>query len=254
MDDCLDRMAQFPDKCFRAVICDPPYGKTSKQWDKLIDFSKVWSQLSRLLQDRGAVLIFGQEPFSSLVRVSNLDWFKYDWVWEKTPNGYLNANVRPLVCTEDIMVFSPSSASPSKRILSVMGYNPQGLVEVNIKKTNGSQDRGKALHKMGSSNQLISGTEYTQKFTNYPKQIIKFNGDGEGLHPAQKPILLMEYLVKTYTNQGDRVLDFTMGSGSTGVACINTGRRFVGIENNTEHFEVARKRLCDALNNLSKEA
>ena len=219
-----------------AVITDPPYGTTACKWDSVIPFEPMWERLNKLIKDNGAVVLFGSEPFSSALRMSNIKKYKYDWVWEKSnPSGFVNAKLMPIKSIENILIFSSGGVgNPSK---NKMKYFPQNLIPFN-----------KIVNQERTNNSIYSGKwdkkEHLQTFTNYPKQILKFpNNKNKTGHPTQKPVELMEYLIKTYTNEGEVVLDFTMGSGSTGVACKNLNRKFIGIELNKEYFDIAEDRI-----------
>jgi len=243
--DCLEKMKDIPDGSVDMVLADPPYGTTACKWDLVIPIKPMWGQLKRIIKPNGAIVLFGQEPFSSHLRLSNIEWFKYDWFWRKTrPSGFVNAKLKPLKEIENIIVFSSgTTANGSERN---MPYNPQGLIEVNKSwsrpKTYG---KGKGVNPTRKSHKL----ERTIKYEGYPRQVLDFaNHNGGQLHPTQKPVALMEYLVKTYTNEGETVLDFTMGSGTTGVACVNLSRSFIGIEQDDNYFGIAEKRIRDAMN------
>ncbi|MBE8158848.1 MAG: site-specific DNA-methyltransferase, partial [Betaproteobacteria bacterium] len=216
-------------------------------WDCAIDLEKLWAHYRRILAADGNVVLTADQPFTSQLVVSNLEWFKYDLIWDKMRvNGFLHANSRPMKQTEDVLVFSPLGAAPAARVNNThMTYNPQGLVSVNLKKVNSAKRLGNFLHTpahMGANGKLLGNGEYRQKFTNYPKEIIKFPLD-ECVHPTQKPVALMEYLILTYSNEGDSVLDNCMGAGTTGVAAAKTNRRFIGMEINEEFFSIAAKRM-----------
>jgi site-specific DNA-methyltransferase (adenine-specific) len=177
-----------------------------------------------------------------------LEWFKYEWIWKKKrTTGFLHANARPMKETEDILVFSPLGASGcSKKANKNMTYNPQGLVEKNVKKKNNAKRLGKFLHQpehMGAGNKLLHETEYEQKYTNYPSEIIEFGLDRNVVHPTQKPVELMEYLIQTYSNEGEVVLDNCMGSGTTGVAAVKCNRKFIGIEQDEEYYKISEDRI-----------
>jgi len=233
--DCLELMKQIPDKSIDAIITDPPYGTTACKWDSVIPFDLMWQQLNRIIKPNGAIVLFGSEPFSSALRMSNIKNYKYDWIWEKPKGtGFLNAKKQPLRYSELISVFYKKQCT----------YNPE--------KTTGHKPSNV------SSNKSIKETDVYGKFTKqqkggqtdrYPKNIIKLNNvnSSDGiLHPTQKPVLLMEYLIKTYTNENETVLDFTMGSGTTGFACVNTKRNFIGIEKDDNYFKIAKKRIDHA--------
>ena len=220
--DCLEEMKKIPDGSVDMVLTDPPYGTTACKWDSVIDLDLMWLQLKRLIKPNGAIVLFGSEPFSSFLRCSNIKDYKYDWVWCKRPVNFLNAKKQPLRKTERISVFSGSV------------YNPQGLIEktrVN-KRSNSTETNGS------------HGLSNVSKFTNYPTDVLEFIGK-RGLHPTQKPVALMEYLIKTYTNEKELVLDFTMGSGTTGVACKNLNRCFIGIEKDINYFGIACDRILN---------
>ena len=220
--DCLEVMKTLADKSVDLIMCDLPYGTTQNKWDVVIPLDRLWVQYRRLC--KGAVVLTASQPFTSALIMSNLDWFKYCWVWEKgAATGHLNAKRMPMKLHEDVVVFS-GGVSP---------YNPQDLQPYNkiTKRGNNGTNFG------------VSGKENFQEFTNYPRSIIRIPADGKAVHPTQKPVALMEYLIKTYSNEGDTVLDNTMGSGSTGIACRNTGRNFIGIEYDEKYFQIAKERI-----------
>lgn len=236
--DCIEAMADIPDGSVDMVLTDPPYGTTVCKWDHVIPFEPMWEQLHRIIKKDGAIVLFGSEPFTSTLVCSNLNKFKYKLIWRKNRiQHFAQAPYRFLTETEDILVFSSGGTAKNAKIR--MKYNPQGLVKVNkVVKGKGHSD-----HRPSSKVQ----DDYIQEWTNYPKNILEFNSvHGRLSHPTQKPVDLLEYLIKTYTHEGDTVLDFTMGSGSTGVACKNTGRKFIGIELDEHYFEIAQGRLQQA--------
>jgi len=246
--DCLEEMAKIPDDSVNLVLCDLPYGTTKCKWDTIIDLDKLWEHYTRILKKpHGVVLLFGQQPFTSMVVSSNYKWFKYNLIWKKNKTTqYLLANYRPMKCTEDIVVFSPGGAAAASKAKGNMTYNPQGLVPVHIKKKNSKARIGKMLnqlHHLGPNNKLTSDSEYTQKFTNYPKELIEFDIESDTTHETQKPVGLIEYLIKTYSNPGDVVLDNAMGSGTTGIGCVNTGRKFIGIELVEKYYKLSKYRI-----------
>ena len=235
--DCLDLMKNIPDKSVDMVLSDPPYGTTACKWDVIIPFEPLWEQYKRIIKDNGCIALFGSEPFSSYLRMSNIKQYKYDWVWDKVnATGHLNVKARPLKQCELISIFSEGSATSTSL---TMTYNPQGIFDVNFTKTNyetGTSGKRKCRKR---------GTAYKQIKSGYPKNILVFSYDKQKLHPTQKPVELLEYLIKTYTNENETVLDNCMGSGSTGVACINTNRNFIGIEKDEKYFEIAKNRIED---------
>ena len=231
--DCLERMKEIPDGSVDAIICDPPFGTTACAWDSVIPFDLMWEQLKRIIKPNGAIVLFGSEPFSSALRMSNIKKYKYDWVWDKRlPSGMQIAKYRPMQRHENIMVFC-ENGTPK--------YYPI--------KTPQKERTGKIYSKSETSPiKYDDGKLKTYKDKN-PQSIIEFyKRDGVSLHPTQKPVALLEYLIKTYTNENETVLDFTMGSGSTGVAALNTNRRFVGVEMEEKYFDIAKDRIEKALN------
>lgn len=250
--DCLVEMDKIADDSVDLIITDLPYGSTKCKWDTIIDMDALWKQYTRILKKpHGVVALFGQQPFTSRLISSNYKWFKYNIIWKKNKTTqYLLANYRPMKCTEDVAIFSPGGAAAASKKKGNMTYNPQGLVPVNIKKKNSEKRIGKMLnqsHHLGPNNKLTGNSEYSQKFTNYPTEFIEFNIESDTIHETQKPVKLLEYLIKTYSNEGGVVLDSTMGSGTAGVACVNTNRKFIGIELEQKYFDLAKKRIEDAV-------
>lgn len=240
--DCLELMKQIKDESIDLILCDLPYGTSACKWDSVIPFEPMWEQYKRIIKLEGAIVLFGSEPFSSALRLSNLDMYKYDWKWEK-PNGanFLNFKYQPAKVYEDIMVFGKSATSYSKK--GNMIYNPQ-MSEGKPYNQQSGQQRNDNGHVLGSTvrspiKQVVTKNDGTR----YPRSIIKFALDKDKLHPTQKPVALLEYLIKTYTNEGAWVLDNCMGSGSTGVACMNTNRNFIGFELNEDYFNIAKERI-----------
>lgn len=234
--DCFDVMPLIEDKSIDCIIADLPYGTTACKWDSVLPFDKLWKQYKRIVKDNGAIVLFGSEPFSSHLRMSNIKMYKYDWVWEKHhKTGHLNAKKRPMKITENVSVFYSKQCC----------YNPQGLIKVNKIMKN---SKSHSLRGIDNKTSTVSGglkeIPYIQQYENYPTEIIKFKSmNGNVQHPTQKPVALIEYLIKTYSNEGDIILDNTMGSGTTGVACQNTNRKFIGIEKETNYFDIAVKRI-----------
>lgn len=256
--DCLELMKDIPDGSVHLVLADLPYGTTDRtgkggsrifKWDSPIPMDKLWVEYKRILAPKGAVVLTADQPFTSTLVTSNLEWFKYDMIWKKSKTtGFLTANYRPMKCTEDIVVFSPAGAAAASRNSEKgnMTYNPQGLIPKVVKKKNNPKRLGKILgveEFIGKNNKLLSEKEYEQKFTNYPTEVLEFNSDKNTIHPTQKPVALMSYLVKTYSNHGEVVLDNVMGAGSTGVAAIECGRSFIGIELDKKYFDYSVNRI-----------
>jgi len=234
--DCLDKMRSIESGSVDAIICDPPYGTTACKWDSVIDFELMWELLNRIIKPNGAIVLFGSQPFTSALIMSNPKMFKYCWVWEKSrPTGHLNAKRMPMKNAEDVVVFYGKQCC----------YNPQMTEGLPNHVKDGAIRKSKA-----TNNCYGEFHNEKQKATNqkYPKQVQRFKQQDPNkiLHPTQKPVALMEYLIKTYTNEGETVLDFTMGSGSTGVACVNTNRNFIGIEKDGAYYDIAVKRIVEA--------
>lgn len=224
--DCLELMREIPDNSIDMVLNDPPYGTTRCKWDVLIPFRPMWDEIKRVVKNNAAICMFSKQPFTSNLIMSEPSLFKYSLIWQKdNHDNPLMAKKRFLNITEDINLFYKKQCT----------YNPQGIIEVN-KKT--KQGKGESL---SQKNQRES--TYLQTHTNYPKNILKFKRDLPASHPTQKPVKLLEYLLLTYTLAGETVLDFTMGSGSTGVACKNLDRNFIGIEKDDKYFNLAKERI-----------
>jgi site-specific DNA-methyltransferase (adenine-specific) len=241
-------MKKIPDNSIDLILCDLPYGTTKCKWDCIIDISSLWTEYKRIIKKpQGVICLFGQQPFTTKLIAGNIEWFKYDITWKKNKTTqYLLANYRPMKCTEDILLFSSGGAAAASKKKGNMTYNPQGLISHVIKKKNSAKRIGKMLnqeHHLGKNNKLISDSEYSQKYTNYPKNLIEFDIEYDTIHETQKPIKLIEYLINTYSNENDVVLDNTMGSGTTGIGCINTNRKFIGIELEDKYFKLSVTRI-----------
>jgi site-specific DNA-methyltransferase (adenine-specific) len=238
--DCLEEMAKLPDNSVDMVLTDPPYGTTACKWDSVIPFGPMWEHLKRISKKNAAIVMTASQPFTSVLGFSNVALLKYQWIWRKSrATGHLNAKKMPMKDCEDILVFYEKQPT----------YNPQGLVRCDRVVWNSKSDslRGKETDPTSVVTGGIEHKQYTQAYTGYPRQVLDIASEGRTKHPTQKPVALMEYLIKTYTNESETVLDFTMGSGTTGVACANLGRDFIGIELDAGYFEIARKRIDDAL-------
>jgi site-specific DNA-methyltransferase (adenine-specific) len=247
--DCLDEMKKIEDESVDMVLTDPPYQLNNwtnpMKWDKIIDLDIVWVELNRICKYGIAICLFGNEPYSTIQRNSNPKMFKYDMIWIKNKiTSPMLAKVRPLKKYEIISVFSTGKTSPGRD--GNMKYYPQGLISIDKTVKNNKKDRSIIQNRPS-----IKDT-YKQKFTNYPSDILDFKCES-GLHPTQKPVALMEYLIKTYTNENETVLDFTMGSGTTGVACVNTNRNFIGIELDEDYFKIAQERIQNAQKEKNSE-
>lgn len=230
--DCLDIMATIPDGSVDAVITDPPYGTTACKWDSVIPFEPMWEQLNRIIKPNGAIVLFGNEPFSSMLRLSNLNNYKYDLKWDKIRgSNFATVKIRPFNSFEDICIFYKKQPTYNPQMFDGKPYiSKQGYV---------GESKQTGLIKK----EVITKSDGQR----YPLSIIKFSKES-GHHPTQKPVALLEYLIKTYTNENETVLDFTMGSGTTGVACVNTNRNFIGIEKEEKYFKISEDRLQKALN------
>lgn len=227
-------MKQIPDGSVDMILCDLPYGTTDCRWDHVIPFEPLWKQYNRIIKGNGAVVLFSAQPFTTALVNSNRKQYRYNWYWKKnSATGSQFAKYQPLRCIEDICVFYKKMPT----------YNPQGIIKLDIPVLQKPKKNGFNFN--GKNNTL-------QEYTNYPKHIIEYSKDGNRVHPTQKPVALLEYLIKTYTNEGETVLDNCMGSGSTGVACVNTGRRFIGIELDNKYFEIAKQRIDNAVFSMGK--
>ena len=232
--DCLEKMKDIPDGIIDLVLTDPPYGTTACKWDSVIPFEPMWEQINSVIKPNGAVVLFGSEPFSSALRMSNIKHYKYDWVWDKKKAGNIFlAKYQPMKIHENIMVFGKGNVV----------YNPIMIPRDKVKK---SKNYGTGETMGGNRKKEDKVYTYTEK---NPISILEFsNAVQKGkVHPTQKPVALLEYLIRTYTNEGETVLDFTMGSGSTGVAAKNLNRNFIGIELDPEYFKIAEKRINENL-------
>jgi site-specific DNA-methyltransferase (adenine-specific) len=236
--DCLEVMKDIPSGSIDMVLADPPYGTTACKWDTVIPFEPMWEQLKRVIKPNGAIVMTASQPFTTTLIASNMKMFRYCWYWRKNkPTGFPNANHMPLRDVEDVVVFSKGKPNPAAKIKT--SYNPQGLV------------RSKRLKHRDSKNTTVNNGErdgslngsYISEYMNYPRQLLSFDSASKTVHPTQKPVALMEYLIKTYTNEGETVLDFTMGSGTTLLAAKNIGRKAIGIELDKAYCDIGVKRL-----------
>lgn len=230
--DCIAGMSMYPDKSIDMILCDLPYGITDCRWDSLIPFDLLWKQYNRIIKDTGAIVLTASQPFTSKLIMSNPKMFKYCWYWHKNmATGFTFAKHQPMRCIEEICVFYKHQCT----------YNPQGIIVLDkpiYRKAKSIPKHSDSAYKMSSL-----GKDTCTCVTNYPRQVLEFKCQREGLHPTQKPVALFEYLIKTYTNLGELVLDNCMGSGTTAVACINTGRNFTGFELDEQYYKSAEKRI-----------
>lgn len=237
--DCLEKMKYIPDGSVDMILCDPPYGTTACKWDAVIPLDAMWAQLKRVIKPNGAIVLFGSQPFTTALISSNLKEFRYCWVWDKKKGGSpLLSKIQPIRVTEDVAVFGKGKLT----------YNP--IMTEREKPKRRGRNTGKVSETTGNS--FTGDKIYTHT---YPKNIIEVsNANQKGkVHPTQKPVALMEYLIKTYTQEGETVLDFTMGSGTTGVACVKTKRNFIGIELDEGYFKIAQDRINQAVVNINKQ-
>ena len=226
--DCLEKMKEIADGSVDMVMADLPYGTTACKWDSVIPFESLWAAYKRVCKKNAAIVLTASQPFTSALVASNIGAFRHGWIWEKNQGvNFQLAKIQPLKVHEDVCVFGFESPH----------YYPQGLKPCSITKSN--KRNGGGLDHLSSEYLRVP---YQQTVTGYPRSILKI-GRNRGLHPTQKPVALMEYLIRTYTNAGDTVLDNTMGSGTTGVACVNTGRSFIGIERDEKYFAIASNRI-----------
>jgi site-specific DNA-methyltransferase (adenine-specific) len=243
--DCLEIMKSIPDASIDAIITDPPYGTTKCKWDSVIPFDLMWEQLNRIIKPNGAIVLFGSQPFTSALIMSNIKMFRYCWVWNKNKAAnFLFGNKMPMKTTEDVCVFYTKQPT----------YNPQ-----KIDNPKGEEKRHQykaSLQKEETFKQhLPNGMDYTKKSPKYepskllPTVILNFKRNTKPVHPTQKPVALIEYLIKTYTNENETVLDFTAGSGTTAIACINTNRKFIVIEKEENYYNIIKKRINEQLHN-----
>lgn len=230
--NCLELMESVQNNSVDLILSDLPYGTTACKWDNIIPFQPLWEHYNRIIKNNGAMVLFSAQPFTTALIQSNRKQFRYCWYWKKNnTTGFSYARYQPMRCIEDICVFYKKMPT----------YNPQGLVKL-------QKPRKVKARKIsdGVYDKKTLSNAYVSVFTNYPKHLLEYKKDENNVHPTQKPVALLEYLIKTYTNEGETVLDNCMGSGSTGVACMNTNRRFIGIEKENEYFEIATQRIKNA--------
>ena len=242
LGDCLEVMAVLPDASVDMILCDLPYGTTACKWDTVIPFEPLWAQYRRIAKPNAAIVLTAAQPFTSALVMSNPDWFRYAWVWVKNvPGGFAQAKNKPMPKHEDVLVFSSGKTGHVSQCRNRMQYNPQGLKPYGKVVKNSAGHRASAFERRANAR-----ASYVQEFTGYPDSVLAFDCQRDGIHPTQKPVALMEYLIRTYTQEGEMVLDNCMGSGTTGVACVNLAREFVGIEIEPKYFDIACRRIEDA--------
>jgi DNA modification methylase len=238
--DCLEKMKDIADGSVDMVLCDLPFGTTKNKWDSIIPLDRLWEEYNRIIKDNGAIVLFSQVPFNIILGASNISMLKYEWIYKKTmPTGRLNCNYAPMKAHENILVFSKSAACFVRDKTNAMTYNPQfrsGKPYISIKKNIKTSNNYDTKWQRPTTTEN-DGSHY------YPTDIIEFKLDKEKYHPTQKPVALLEYLIKTYSNEGELILDNCMGSGSTGVAAVNTNRRFIGIELDKKYYDISCKRI-----------
>ena len=239
--DCLEGMKDIPDGIVDAIICDPPLGTTRNKWDSIIPLPELWSQYKRIIKPNGAIVLFSQQPFTSTLVLSNPEMFKYEWIWEKEHGtGHLNSNYAPMKIHENILVFSQASACFVKDPKDAMVFNPQyksGKAYTMERKHNPKSGNYDTAWNKGAFSTINDGEHYK------PTDVLLFGRDKDRTHPTQKPVELIRYLIRTYSNEGDVILDSCMGSGTTAIAAIREKRHFIGFELNEEYYEKACKRI-----------
>jgi len=252
LGDCLKKMENIPDNSVDLILCDLPYGTTYLKWDSVISLKELWKQYKRVLKKNRTIVLTAAQPFTTDLICSNREWFKYCWIWEKPrPSNFVHAKNKPLNVHEDIVVFSEGVTLHEGQSSKRMPYYPQGLIKINKTHNNTAPSKKvniNAKHRFFNRFQEAGYGEFVQELTNYPKSILKIKQDNicTNFHPTQKPVKLMEYLIKTYTLSDEVILDNCMGSGTTGVAAIYTNRKFIGIEKEKEYFDIAVERMKEA--------
>lgn len=239
-EDCLEGMKKIPDESIDAVICDLPYGTTACSWDTILPWDKLWAAYLRVTKKNSPIVLFGVEPFSTMLRMSNFKQYKYDWYWVKNNvTGFAFAKTQPMRCVETISIFSKGTPN----------YYPQGLMKLSSPKL---AKRKEYKENVYSNDGSLSGKQFIQTMTGYPNNVLKFSKETKHtFHPTQKPVSLLEYLVKTYSQPGEVILDNCMGSGTTAIACLNTNRQFIGFETNEEYYRKSLERIRENCTQLS---
>lgn len=240
---CLEIMPTIPDKSIDMILCDLPYGTTACKWDVIIPFEPLWKEYKRIIKDRGCIALFGSEPFSSYLRMSNIKQFKYDWIWNKSnPANIALSKIQPLKYHEIISIFNSGFYYPQMIKRDKLGTKRLQNKNSTIKFSSSKIQSDKDFKKEYNINKY-------DEFFKMPSSVLLFKVERGKRHPTQKPVALLEYLIKTYTLENETILDNCMGSGSTGVACVNTNRNFIGIEKEENYFNIAEKRIKEAIEN-----
>ena len=236
--DCMEGMKLIPNKSIDMILCDLPYGTTACKWDAIIPFDKLWEHYERIIKPLGVIVLTASQPFTSFLITSNIKLYKYNWIWKKTrPTGFSHSKNMPLKDYEDICVFSKGIIQHAHLTNNRMNYYPQGVRECNKKVKRTSKGFEGTMERKSQTN------EYVAKLENFPRMVLEIPSEGKTMHPTQKPVALFEYLIKTYTDEGDIVLDNCMGSGTSGVACELSNRRWIGFEKDKDYFKLAQKRI-----------
>lgn len=239
--DCLERTKEIPDGSVDMILCDLPYGTTACAWDSVIELGAMWAEYRRIIKHNQPIVLTASQPFTTALVASNLPWFRYEWVWVKNrPTNFAHAKNKPMKKHENVLVFSEGTTAHASQSKNRMPYYPQGLSEIVDKKV--VEKKSSELTDAFFQGRKSHG-KFVREKTGYPNTILEFSTDQLGLHPTAKPIALMEYLIHTYTLEGDVVLDNCMGSGTTGVACRNLNRKFIGVEMDENYFNIAKKRI-----------
>ena len=236
-EECLEGMNRIDDHSIDMILCDLPYGTTACKWDIIIPFEPLWKQYKRVIKKNGAIVLFGSEPFSSYLRLSNIVWYKYDWIWRKNrPTNFAHAKNKPMKAHEIISIFSEGTTVHKTQSKNRMPYYPQGLKEIN-EYVDYTCNTDTFFSKRKSHGAFI------RTHTGYPHTVLEYSTDMSNLHPTGKPVALVEYLIKTYTNENEVVLDNCIGSGTTAIAAINTNRGYIGYELDADYYQIAIERI-----------
>lgn len=239
--DCFDAMKEIPDGVIDMILCDLPYGTTACAWDAILPFDKLWAEYNRITTLKAAIILTASLPFSAALVASNFELFKYSWIWQKSrATGHVHAKNKPMKEHEDVLVFSKGTTVHANQSENRMTYNPQGLIKLNVSKI---RKKGGAANTVMGDRPSHRDTEQTE--TGYPTSILTVASEGKTFHPTQKPVALFEYLIKTYTNENEIILDNTAGSGTTAIAAINTNRKWVCIEKDKEYYDKAIERILN---------